>query len=71
MSIDSIINPGYALEQERKRLDAQIAYIDILLANMKPMGPPKPCPACNGTGLRWVHHAAIAGPCKSCKGGAP
>ena len=34
VSIDTILHPGHATGQELKRLDAQIAYIDILLANL-------------------------------------
>jgi hypothetical protein len=34
ISIDTILNPSYAIEQEKKRLDAQIAHIDVLLANL-------------------------------------
>ncbi len=40
ISIDTILNPGYAIEQERKQLDAQIAHLDILLAHLNPLHAP-------------------------------
>jgi hypothetical protein len=39
ISIDTILNQEHAIELERRRLDAQIAYIEILLANLKPEQP--------------------------------